>query len=171
MRPLNTADRKKSFYTFLIFYVISTSLIVLTVYFGMRVPFRQNARLKEQVALLEKEKDFAQRFSAKATTLKNQLDSVNRPGVQAPLVEGYIDENIKQLNQMVSSDSVAVKALYQDMIHLSLSLKDAKRDLRGAAGKDENLSQYLSQIESLKGELRDCKTSLQIMLMSQQRQN
>jgi small-conductance mechanosensitive channel len=169
MKPLNTADRKKAFLTFLLFYIVSTLIIVITVYFGMRVPFKQNNRLKEQIAVLEREKEFSQDFAIKASEVRTQLDSVNRPGVQAAFVEGSIDENLKQLHQMVSSDSIAAKTLYQDMIQIANNLKEAKKQIRDAAGKDENLKQNLDQIETLRRDLNDCKTQYQLMLISQQR--
>lgn len=82
MKPLNTPERKKAFLNFILFYTITTLLIVLAVYFGMRVPFKQNDRLNAQLSVYEKEKEFAITFSKGASEAKAMLDSINRSGVQ-----------------------------------------------------------------------------------------
>lgn len=172
MKPLNTPERKKAFLNYILFYTITTGLIVLAVYFGMRVPFKENDRLNAQLDVYEKEKDFAMAFSKGAGEVKSMLDSINRSGVQTELLDGQIAERLNTLNLMIDKDSTSVKKLYQDIVQNYADLKAAKKQLRDASGKDANLSQYLQQIETLKSDLNAARAennTLRLQLMSTQR--
>lgn len=171
MQPLNAAERKKAFLSFLLFFVLTTALIVATVVAGFQVPTRQIGRLQQQVAAYDRQKLFTESFAEKMEDTKTLLDSVNRPGVQAALVDGRISDNLKTMNSMVDADTAAVKKLYQDIVHNLADLQDAKKQLRAAAAQDANLSQNLQQIEMLKSDLNQARneaTALRLQLMSLQ---
>ena len=172
MRPLNAPERRKAFLNFLLFYLLTTGLIVTAVFFGMRVPFKQNQRLNDQIALFEKEKAFSETFSTRATEIKSLLDSVNRAGVQAELVDGTISGKLNQLNNMVDNGETSVKKPYQDVIQNYADLQAAKKQLRDASNKDANLGQYMQQIEMLKSDLNQSRSeanALRLQIMSMQR--
>src|SRR5690606_16606429 len=106
MVPQNNAERKKAFSRFLVFYIITTIVIVAAVYFGVQVPFQQNRKLQEQLAYAERERDFGRLFFNQLHEAKSLIDSVNKPGVQAELLDGQIDSKLQQLTVMVDKDSV-----------------------------------------------------------------
>lgn len=171
MKPQNTPERKKAFLSFLAFYVITTLILLSAVFFGMRVPYAQNDRLTSQVELYEQERDFAETFSLKSNNVKNMLDSINKAGVQAELLDGKISENLSTLNNMIN-DSTSVKKLYQDLVQGLADLQTAKKQLRDYSGKDANLSQYMQQIESLKSDLNQARAeanTLRLQIMASQR--
>lgn len=171
MKPQNTQERKKSFLTFLGFYAITTIILLAAVFFGMRVPYAQNNRLQSQVDVYEKERDFAETFSLKSNDVKGMLDSINKGGVQAELLDGKISETLRSMNNMIN-DSTSTKKLYQDMVQGLADLQMAKKQLRDASGKDANLSEYMKQIETLKSDLNQARTdanNLRLQLMSAQR--
>ncbi|HTN45462.1 MAG TPA: type VI secretion system TssO [Flavipsychrobacter sp.] len=171
MKPQNTQERKKAFITFLGFYAITTIILLAAVFFGMRVPYAQNNRLQSQVDVYEKERDFAETFSLKSNDVKGMLDSINKAGVQAELLDGKISETLRSMNNMIN-DSTSTKKLYQDMVQGLADLQMAKKQLRDASGKDANLSEYMKQIETLKSDLNQARTdanNLRLQLMSAQR--
>lgn len=157
MKPLNTAERKKSFTAFLLFFIVTVVLIVGAVYFGMQVPFVQNERLKEQVSSFQHEQAFAETFAQKMNETKRLLDSVNKNGVQATIVDGQITENIKRLNALADTDSSARKQLYHDMVQSFVDLQIAKQGLRDASGKETNLANSAQELAQLKSELSACQ--------------
>lgn len=172
MKPQNTSERKKAFLSFLAFYVLTTLILLGAVFFGMRVPYAQNDRLTSQVDTYEKERHFAETFSQKSNDVKNMLDSINKAGVQAELLDGKISENLKSMNNMID-DKTSTKKLYQDMVQGLADLQVAKKQLRDASDKDANLSQYMQQIESLKSDLNQAKAEAlsyrQQLIMASQR--
>ena len=172
MKPLNTEERKKSFTTFLLFFIITIALIVGAVYFGIQIPFAQNARLKEQVARFQKENAAAESFAQKLAATKGLLDTVNKNGVQATVIDGQILDNIKALNSMVGSDSSANKQLYQTMVQCLDNQQIALKQLRDASGKDANLANTAQELAQTKMDLATCKSqNLQLQQMQMMRNN
>jgi hypothetical protein len=171
MKPQNTQERQKAFYSFLGLYSITTLLLIAAVFFGIRVPFQQNNRLQAQVATYEKERAFAETFSQQGSDVKNMLDSINKAGVQAELLDGKISEKLTGMNNMIS-DTTSVKRLYQDLVRGLADLQTAKKQLRDYSGKDAHLTDYMQQIESLKSDLNQARAeanTLRLQIMSMQR--
>lgn len=171
MKPQNTQERKKAFFAFLGLYIVTTILLIAAVFFGIRVPFEQNKRLQAEVDSYEKERAFAENFSTQSTEVKNMLDSINKSGVQAELLDGKISEKLSSLNNMIS-DTTSVKKLYQDLVRGLADLQTAKKQLRDYSGKDANLTEYMQQIESLKSDLNQARSeanTLRLQIMSMQR--
>ena len=171
MKPQNTQERKKAFFTFLGFYAATTLILLAAVFFGMRVPYAQNNRLQTQVDVYETERNFAENFSQKTSDVKNMLDSINKAGVQAELLDGKISENLSSMNNMIN-DSTSVKKLYQDLVRGLADLQTAKKQLRDYSGKDANLTEYMQQIETLKSDLNQARSeanTLRLQIMASQR--
>lgn len=158
MKPINVTERSSSFLYFLILFITTAALVVVTVFFGMQVPFKQNDKLQQQLAIYQGERNFADNFSAKMTDTKILLDSINRAGTQADLVNGQISANLVDLNAMIDKDTSGTKKIYQDIVHNLLDLQTAKAQLRDAGNKDAAVGQYLQQIEDLRSQLNS-KTS------------
>lgn len=157
MKPLNTEERKQSFTGFLLFFLITAALIVGAVFFGMQVPFKQNERLKAQVARQQQDQAFADRFSKKMNETSILLDSVNKNGTQATLVDGTISENIKAMNASLLSDSIANKQLYMNMVQSLNQLQLAKSGLRNSSGKDQDAVRLQQDLVDVRTQLFQCQ--------------
>ena len=171
MKPLNSEERKKAFVKFLALFILTAGLIVVAVYFGVQVPFKQNERLRSQVNAFERQKSFTENFDVVLTDVKASLDTINRAGVQAELADGRVSEQLKKMNAMIDADSASAKRFYQNVVQNLAELQVAKKQLRDASGKDANLSQLLQQIETLKSDLNQSRTeanALRLQLMSMQ---
>jgi len=159
MQPQNVKERKSAFSRFLILYIITTAIIIGAVYFGMQVPFQQNKKLKEQMAIIEKERDFGQLFFTQLRSAKGLLDSVNKPGVQAELIDGQIDSKLQQLTAMVEKDSVSSKQLYQELIKTYFEIKDDKKRIRAGGDRDAQAAEFEAQLAQWKTKYDDCKNT------------
>ncbi len=158
MKPLNTEERKKSFTSFLLFFLVTVVLIVVAVYFGMQIPFRQNEKLQAQVARYQQEQAFADNFSDMMTQTTILLDSVNKSGTQPTIVDGLISNNVKSLNASLVSDSSSNKQLYQNMVQSLVQLQLAKTGLRNSSGKDQDASKLQQDLAQAKMELSSCQS-------------
>ncbi len=168
MIPQNVSERKKAFSLFLVLYLVTTALIVIAVFFGMRVPFQQNKKLQEQLGNIEKERDFGRQFFSRLNEAKALLDSVNKPGVQPELIEAQIDSKLQQLTVQVDKDSISEKRLYQEIIKTYFEIKDDKKRIRSAADKDAQVAEYESQLSQWKAKYDQCYAQY-MQLMSMQR--
>ncbi|WP_118974064.1 type VI secretion system TssO [Taibaiella koreensis] len=164
MIPQNSPERKKAFTRFIILYIITTGIVVVAIYFGIQVPFQQNKKLQEQLASIEKERDFGRSFFAQLGEAKGLLDSVNKPGVQAELVDGQIDSRLQQLTAMVDKDSVSEKRLYQELIKTYFEIKDDKKRIRASGDKDAQAAEFESQLAQWKAKYDDCRNTYSQLL-------
>jgi hypothetical protein len=141
MEPLNQPERRKAFTNFLIFFIVTVLIIVAAVFFSIQVPFRQNDQLRDQMNVVEKERDFSETFANKMGETINLLDSINKKEVQSPeLVDNKIQLNITAMNEMIEKEPITQKTIYRYMVNTFDELRRAKKDLRDVSGKDVNLT-------------------------------
>jgi len=165
MDPLNAAERKSAYLSFLLFFIITVAIVVVTVFFGMKVPFKQNAQLQEKIAGFQNEKSFAENFATKLADTKGILDTVNKAGIQAELLDQKITDGIRNLSAMVDRDTTIVKKNYMDIVQNMTELQFAKKQLRDASGTNQNMTQYMQQIEALKSDLARAKAEADALRM------
>lgn len=135
MKPQNATERNKAFTRFIVFYVITTALIVGAVYFGVQVPFRQNKQLQDQLDVVQKEKEFNYKFSGLMRETKALIDTVNASGPNMAVIETKIAANLIEMEKMINADSISGKRLYTQVWQ---SLTDAKNDKKLIRSEDKN---------------------------------
>src|SRR5438067_10648036 len=109
MKPINRAERKKAFWNFLLFFLITVAVIVAAVLFSVQVPFKENDRLRKEADVAYNEKVFLQGFEIRMQETMNLLDSVNLSD-RAFWFNNRIDHNIKEMTGLLN-DSLSVKGL------------------------------------------------------------
>jgi hypothetical protein len=163
MKPQNSAERSKVFARFIIFYVISIAVLVVAVYFGIRVPLKQNKQLQAQLDVAQQESDFDRRFFNLMRETKRLLDTVNISGPQADMIEGRISQKIQEMDAMINKDSIQGKRIYSQV---ALLLNDAKNDKKMIRSGDKQ--KVVEDFEKSKSEmmalLNDNKSKYQSLL-------
>ncbi len=174
MQALNTKERNDAYASFLVFFLITIALLLLAVFFAYQVPFKENERMRTQLKRYEHENEFMNSFLTKMTETKGLLDSVNLPGAQAPVIDGKISDQIKQMGSLVSGDSIRDKRIYENTIQAIIGLQEAKTLLRNASTTESNLGSVQQQLNDLRMQLNLCeqqKTQMQTTLMMYQNQH
>jgi hypothetical protein len=169
MEPINTTERRKAFSNFLIFFLITMALVIAAIMFSIQVPFKKNEQLLKQMDAVDKERMFAQKFEINTNDLMRLFDSLNKKDVNVTLVDGKIEEKIKQMSAMIDTDSSftdpsssTTKDLYSNVVSNFLAYHAAKRELRDATNKDQNVSEFKQEIANLKSELNNTKQNLSL---------
>ncbi len=162
MKPLNQSERKKAFGNFLLFFIITIAVIITAVFFSIRVPFKQNEYLLQQMDLAGNERAFAESFKNKMQETMNWLDSVNlKPN--ADMIDSRISNNITRMTQMAESDST-MNSFYLGIVQTLNNLQQAKFALRTQLAKNENAGSGEDlkdkQIKFLKDQLELCNAAL-----------
>ena len=173
MEALNTKERNDAYASFLVFFLITIALLLLAVFFAYQVPFKENERMRSQLKRYDHETEFMNSFLVKMTETKGLLDSVNLPTAQAPVIDGKIAEQIKQMGSMVSGDSIRDKRVYENIIQTVIGLQDAKKLLRTSSATETDLGSVQQQLNDLRMQLNLCeqqKTQMQTTLMMYQNQ-
>lgn len=160
MQALNQQERKKTFTNFLLFYIVTTLIIIAGVFFGTQVPLRQNKMMQTRIAQFEKEKIIGENFTVKSAEIKNLIDTVNSIGVSASLIEGQMDQKIASLSAAVEADSTSARQLYRNMIKVLSDSKLDKAALRSGATTATTSAEKDKTIAELKGKIQEYATAL-----------
>ncbi|MBC7829328.1 MAG: hypothetical protein H7122_16385 [Chitinophagaceae bacterium] len=171
MKPKNSPERKKAFIRFVIFYLISTALIITAIFFGLQVPFKENKQLQSQLDVVYKERDFDRKLFNLMSETRKMLDTVNSAGTKTEVVEGRINQNILQMDAMLNKDSIAGKKIYSELVLIFNDAKNDKKLIRAASDKDATVKIKDQEIKELKQNLEGWRAAYdkqQIQLMQLQ---
>ncbi|OLY94428.1 hypothetical protein SAMN05444008_10129 [Cnuella takakiae] len=141
MKPLNRAERNSAFMNFLLVFLLTVATIMAVVFFSIRVPSKQNEKLRERIAFMEAENAFAEKFGlAMQGTLEALAgyDSGNEP---CYVTRRRVDRKLADLNRLANENPDPDNQLY-DLVYQQFSnLNEAK-----AKAKDlETERGYLQQ--------------------------
>lgn len=147
MQPINIIERRKAFWNFLGLFMVCITIILTMVFFSVRVPFSENDKLHSRIKLIEKEREFSEKFTRKMVDVSRMLDTINRTTPQeAEILEGRIGEQISSLNSMVA-DTTYNKDLYRNVVHNLGDLHQYSKKLRKELDKDNEVENYKSQLQ------------------------
>jgi len=150
MQPLNAPERKKAFFNFLLFFVITVAVILVTVYFSMQVPLKDNDKLIKETALANNEKLFMQEFEGKMQETTNLVESITK--VENVFKIGKdLDNHFKDMNNMIS-ETVWSKDICNKIIDNLISLRSAKDQLRNVNNSVIELEKKDNKIKELDAE-------------------
>ena len=77
MEALNKKERSDAFASFLVFFLISVSLLLLAVFFAYRVPDKENDLLRKKLKKYERDFSFMNSYSQELDETKVLLDSMS----------------------------------------------------------------------------------------------
>ncbi|MBK7098631.1 MAG: hypothetical protein IPH58_10095 [Sphingobacteriales bacterium] len=153
MRPNNIQERNKSFQRFLLFFILTVAIIMVTVFFGIRVPYAENEKLREQIAQMDKENQFRENFSVSMTETQSLLDTVNLDVARAGLIDGRITQKVQDMDALINKTDLSSKTLYSQVVKALNNSQSDKRGLRAASSKDSLVAMYNAQIQALQNSL------------------
>lgn len=153
MRPINTQERRKSFQRFLLFFVITVAIMATTLFFGIRIPYAENDKLREQLTQMENENRFRDNFSLGMAETTGLLDTVNLDAAKSGLIDGRITQKLQDLDAMVNKQELTSKTIYTQVIKLLGDAQSDKKSLRLAGNKDSVVALYNSQVQELKNQI------------------
>lgn len=169
MEPKNKVERKKTFYSFLLLFFLSTAIIVLLAFSSTRVPVKVNSLLQKQVEASDHEREFSINFLSQMTTIVSLLDTVNATSSNnADLIDGQISIGVQKLSILTDMDSVQNKELYRIVLQNLSDLQRAKKQLRKSTEGSSDINSLKRDNEMLNNKLEDCKSKndqLQIQLI------
>ena len=147
MQPINITERRKAFWNFLGLFMVCITIILTMVFFSVRVPFSENDKLHSRIKLIEKEREFSEKFTRKMIDVSRMLDTINRTTPQeAEILEGRIGEQISSLNSMVA-DTTYNKDLYLNVVHNLGDMHQYLKEIRRKGDKDSDLNDLKSLLQ------------------------
>lgn len=169
MEPKNKLERKKTFYSFLLLFFLSTAIIVLLAFSSTRVPVKVNSLLQKQVEVSDHEREFSINFLSQMTGIVSLLDTINATSSSnADLIDGQISMGVQKLTILIDMDSVQNKELYRSVVLNLSDLQRAKKQLRKSTEADTDINTLKRENENLENKLDECKNKndlLQLQLI------
>lgn len=158
MEPLNQQERKKAFWKFLAFFIVSMLFIVGAVYFNFEIPEQREGVLRDKYELLSNEFKFQEEFGKKFKQVSITLDSINVEGQNDMYLSQKASNKLANMQEMVSNtDTLKQRVMYTNMIQVLLDLNRAKKKLRNLEVSPEVIKQYKQRIQEYKKALEDAK--------------
>ena len=174
MEPINKTERSKAFGTFLLFFIITATLIIAAVFFSVQVPFSENRQLKEQIQKIEAERHTNEKFQAHLDSVVQLFDEYTKSPAtdgNTSLIANSIDREISVMANMAPDTSLAIDpSIKQIFIKVSLCLsnyliakKEIKTDTKGETQLTSTLEdnkKLKTQNEKLSKDLKDCQKNI-----------
>jgi hypothetical protein len=149
MKPVNQPERRKAFLNFLIFFIITIAVIVVTVFFSTQVPFEENRKMKEEITAYQTEQKFMAQFSGKLTDLQTLIDTLQAPSVQTDLIDNRITLAMSDLQAFKEKAMPGNDNIYAKMIDALYKLKSANSSLVNLRSQSPDIGKLQSEQTNL----------------------
>ncbi|WP_317235260.1 type VI secretion system TssO [Niabella ginsengisoli] len=133
--------------------MLTIAVIITAIFFGIKIPYAENEKLQEQLAIVDKENLFRNDFTSTMAEAQSLLDTVNIDPQKSGLLDGRITQKIQEMDAILSKNEVTSKGLYSQVIKALNNMQSDKRGLRAAGNKDSVVAMYNAQILELKNSL------------------
>lgn len=150
---LNKKERDQAFLRFLLFFVITSVLLVTAVYFNFSIPFSENRRLQGSLAL-QNEMEMKQRaFVSSLSEALVLIDSLDKTPAMKDNLDILIKGKITTLSKLQTRDGSQYAAMNDVLIQRLLELKEKKLQVI-------NLSDRAGDLVTLREKLQMCNDEL-----------
>ena len=160
MVPLNSDDRRSSFFLFLMFFIISTVLVAITAFYGMEVPTAENKIMNDKILVYQKNQAFSEMFAAKAAQVSGDLDNINNPKVDAENMDVIIGHTLDSLDYQVVADTSTRSKMFKNIIQNLRNLDKAKKQLRDYANSNKSMAELEEKLRQANADLVQCQGAI-----------
>lgn len=155
MEPINTVERRKAFWNFLLLFALCIAIILTMAFFSVRVPFSENKILRNKMSLIDKERGFEKQFSNKMVDISRMLDTIDRATLQqAEQLDIKATAEIVQLKSMVT-DTMFNKELYNNVVRNLENLQLNARSMRKVVDAGGELDKLKIEVQEFKEKAQD----------------
>lgn len=133
MKPLNRVERSNAFLHFLLFFLLTISVIIAVAFFSIDVPFRQAEQLREQMSVMESRNNFSDSFAYAMKEAVNELhkydvkDDVNVP---AAAIRQRVEFKISKMNNLIGDVPQSDTSIYALVVQSLRDLNEAKTKIK-----------------------------------------
>lgn len=161
MKPKNSKERRTAFLKFLALFVVTMLTIVSAVYFNYKIPNKENALLKNQVKLVEKEMEFQSKFNKEMTEIKSMLDSLDVPGQNISYQNSLISNRLVDLQKTIpTKDSTINYDMYSNIVKMYVELQDTKGELLSLDDAKNTIEEYKVALDRCQRDLKQTERDL-----------
>lgn len=165
MEIVNKEQRTKAYWFFVLFFVLTVTIVVVAMFANVHFPFEENKLLKEKNAKLEKDIAIQNHFAADLEKVKVAVDSI---GV-SNLKDDFFNEKLAlsilaDMYKQLPKDTLNNKNMYNNTILVCKQYIDAKKHIkkltadRALLDSLNDINQILQEeYDKMKVDLEVCK--------------
>ena len=160
---LNSKDRNKAFWKFVLFFTISVVVICMAVFVNFIVPSKENKILKEKAGKFQAHASAEEKFSAAIIETDRLLDSLDRPGVNEEYITQLINSKINEMTKLQSDNKEAAGKADNAILQVLLKYSQTKSKLSKLGNASQELEQYKRDLQTCRQELNSAQQTITIM--------
>lgn len=136
---LNSKERNLAFLKFVFFFLVTTVLVVLAVYFDYRLPLKDNAVLREKLRTYESQQYSQEEFLAVMESAKKLIDSMGKQGQPNALLDQEIARQLILMKSPAYQEDSLYGTLNKGVFNICYDYNElCKRLLPAKDALDEN---------------------------------
>jgi hypothetical protein len=134
MSPLNRAERNNAFLRFLLFFLLTVSIVITVVFQSMKMPFKENDLLRSKMLTIQKERKLTDSFRVEMDGALNELKKFDLHEKPISVIQSTVEVKIGKMSRIVrnmpENNSQDEKSLYNLIIQNIEDLSKAKLKIR-----------------------------------------
>lgn len=151
---LNTKERTQAFLKFLLFFVITMTVVLIAVYFDFRMPTVQNESLKEEVAMQRQQDANQERFANKMELAVALLDSMEKNPSVAPQLRPQFEVQVTELNALQENGTSTYAKMNTVIISKLIKINELYKNVADLNTRALRIPQLEKEIKDLKDDAR-----------------
>ncbi|MBN9384131.1 MAG: hypothetical protein J0H74_25495 [Chitinophagaceae bacterium] len=163
---VNAKERDTAFWKFLGFFLLSTLLVVSAVYFDTRMPFKDNAIMRDQISSYKTQALSQEKFVRSMDEAKGLIDSLSRPGSNNVYLNQMIAGKIRELAQLQYKDSSMYSRLNKNILDVFLRYQEATNKVVSMGDLPRQLEDYKAKYEQAQRDLDNTRRDLDVLRRS-----
>lgn len=144
---INSKDRTQAYFKFLLFFVITVTVVVMAIFFDFYMPSRENKLLKDEVYMQRRQEANQQKFVEKMTRVIAMLDSMNQSKNNTDQLGYQINTQINDLQKLQENAGGLYDDLDKAVIENMQALIERKKTITNLEG---GIQKYKDDLESCK---------------------
>ena len=126
MKPQNKTERSRAFMRFLLFFIVTISLVVVVIFFSIEVPHAESDKLRHKIASLQKESEITASFSELMEEAMDELNNFNINTGSHKAVNQRVQWKIEAMEKLLRKIPNSESSIYHLTIRNMSELNQAK---------------------------------------------
>lgn len=165
MEPLNSKERTSAFMKFILIFVITMIVVLISAFFDVTIPAKENRDLLVQNHKLQDQMRAQNLILEKMDSIKVLLLKLDQPNADIATIDANIAGMIIQM-QAYENDSTTLGKIMKNVDIAYTGLKNEKLGLLKKTGSaDQQISKLEDKVKEAEKKLEDCeKEKINLML-------
>ncbi|WP_322545183.1 type VI secretion system TssO [Elizabethkingia miricola] len=162
MEVLNKKQRRNAYWFFILFFILTISVLLISIFFNIYFPFKENSLLKRENVRMKREMEIQNRISFQLEKAKAAIDSIGAPKQNDFFNEKLASSILVDIYKQIPEDTLKNKNMYNNTIIAYKDLIDAKKQIKQLTEQQSAMDSLNTINKKLKEEYDKIKIDLSV---------